>query len=380
MKTLAKFIFICLLLLPNFSRASEEFDPLLSGGDDELALMREQLNADNPEIVSAAPSVPPEQSSVSPLPAGGTQPLLMPAAPEQDFDFFHEDEPQDAFGEKIPDPKGETAPRPQVKPGQGLADTFLEEKPKKTDVKLPIPDVSGTWVEKLKGSNPLKAVTGEGEDGVGLENLVDTSRRRIGRSNASVFNISGIMLRMSLPQVEAAMVRRGFKKTMQKYEIPNFIKWRNEEKCRANGVVGYERLASCVVQMSKEANHQYTETVKFAKYDTQEEVEVKFTSNFTNNKVYKVIYQSLAGTIRGNSAKAQYLRNLKIYDFWKKINQKYGEPDNKDEVIWGLGDNKPYLQASTGFLVLEDPMLRELDYTRMSREDQKFINTDIYNF
>ena len=55
-------------------------------------------------------------------------------------------------------------------------------------------------------------------------------------------------------------------------------------------------------------------------------------------------------------------------------------PDNKDEVLWGLGGNKPYLKAASGVLLLEDPMLRELDYTRMSREDQRFINTDLYNF
>ena len=30
--------------------------------------------------------------------------------------------------------------------------------------------------------------------------------------------------------------------------------------------------------------------------------------------------------------------------------------------------------------MLEDPMLRELDYTRMSREDAKFMNTNLYNF
>ena len=41
---------------------------------------------------------------------------------------------------------------------------------------------------------------------------------------------------------------------------------------------------------------------------------------------------------------------------------------------------RTYLQAATGRLVLEDPMLRELDYTRMSREDQRFMNTDLYSF
>ena len=74
------------------------------------------------------------------------------------------------------------------------------------------------------------------------------------------------------------------------------------------------------------------------------------------------------------------LNEKKINDFFKIINQKYVTPENKDEVIWGLGGNKPYLQAGTGRLILEDPMLRELDYTRMSREDQKFMNTDLYSF
>ena len=69
-----------------------------------------------------------------------------------------------------------------------------------------------------------------------------------------------------------------------------------------------------------------------------------------------------------------------LYDFWKKINQKYGEPDNKEQVTWGLGENKPMMQASTGKLTLADPMLLELDYTRMSREDQKFMNTAVYTF
>ena len=62
------------------------------------------------------------------------------------------------------------------------------------------------------------------------------------------------------------------------------------------------------------------------------------------------------------------------------MNQKYGHPDNKTNVTWGLGGNKPFLKASTGHLLLEDPMFREMDYTRMSREDQRFINSDFYNF
>lgn len=239
-----------------------------------------------------------------------------------------------------------------------------------------------SWISKLK--QPLSAigssiVSGEGAKST-LENLMTDSQVNKERSNASVFDISGIMLRMSPLQVDDAMKKRGFQKVNQEYEIPNFIRWRNEEACRNNGVVGYERLESCVVEMAKKNNYQYIYLTKYVKYKTKEEITVRYTSNFTNNKVYQVIYKSMAATLTSSGAKAIYLRNIKVYDFWKLINRKYGAPDNKEEVTWGLGNNKPFMRASTGFLHLEDPMLRELDYTRMSREDQLFMNTNLYSF
>jgi hypothetical protein len=200
------------------------------------------------------------------------------------------------------------------------------------------------------------------------------------RSNASIFDISGVMLRMSYAQAEAALTKRGYKKTMQKLDIPNFIRWRNEDRCRSQGVIGYERLNGCVVKLARENKYEYVAQAQFNKYETQETVQIFLTSTFTNNKIYKITYRTEAANNAGNSAKAQYLRNIKVYDFWKKINQKYGVPDDKESVIWSLGSNRPYLKADTGVLLLEDPMLRELDYARMSREDQRFMNTDLYTF
>lgn len=246
--------------------------------------------------------------------------------------------------------------------------------------------IEGTWVEKLTTSNPLSMLTSDGnterKTETPLEEMVKNARNKDerGKSNAAVFDISGVMLRMSLPQVERTLENRGFRKVNAKFQIPNFIKWRNEEACRNEGVVGYERLEACVINKAKKDRHQYLQYLQYAKYDSKEEIEVYFTSNFTENKVYKIVYDSRIADITGNSPKAVYIRNIKVYDFWKKMNQKYGNPDNKTNVTWGLGGNKPFLKASTGHLLLEDPMFREMDYTRMSREDQRFINSDFYNF
>jgi hypothetical protein len=249
--------------------------------------------------------------------------------------------------------------------------------------------LEGTWVEKLTSSNPLSLLTSDDDsdsasdkNNDSLEGMVKNSRNKQDntKSNAAVFDISGVMLRMSLKQAERTLENRGFRKINAKFQIPNFIKWRNEEICRTEGVVGYERLEACVIDKAKKQKHQYLQYVKYAKFDSKEEIEVYFTSNFTENKVYKIVYESRIADITGNSPKAVYIRNIKVYDFWKKISQKYGTPDDKTTVVWGMGGDKAYLKASTGHLVLEDPMFRELDYTRMSREDQRFINSEFYNF
>ena len=96
--------------------------------------------------------------------------------------------------------------------------------------------------------------------------------------------------------------------------------------------------------------------------------------------MYKIIYRSEAANVSGSSEKSKYLRKIKVLDFWKKINQKYGNPDDEQEIMWGLGGDSPYMKASTGILLLENEMLLKLDQARMSREDQRFISTDIYNF
>ena len=251
----------------------------------------------------------------------------------------------------------------------------------------PAPDTTETKTKTQtddntpKSSNWLQTAAGKVmEQGSRIFTQKNDNVSTVKRSNASVFDISGIMLRMDRKQVMEAMQKRGYRKTSEHTEIPNFIHWRYEEQCRNQGVVGYERIGNCVILLSRKNNYEYVQKMNFQNFKTQESIEVYFTSNFTGNKVHRVMYQTEAANVRGSGAKAEYLRNIKVFDFWKKINQKYGTPDNRENVTWGLGDKKPSLQAATGRLILDDPMLVELDYTRMSREDQKFMNTDVYTF
>lgn len=371
------------VLLPFSSLASEDSAPYLFGG--EVNYETAVANA------SAAPSQSVEQDALPDIiPNNGDDSF---APPPSDAIIIPQNPPAVPMIQR-PSPVPETKPEennlPTLSKDQELTATLKQDNDasSSSSIKDALPSIEGTWVDKLANSNPLSAIStptpfASGDDNSSLEKMVDSARAPANanrRSNASVFDISGVMLRMSLAQVEETMQNRGFRKMMEKLQIPNFIKWRNEEYCRNSGVVGYERTEACVTIKAKKDKHEYVQTTKYAKFDTKEEIEVTFTSNFTDNKVYKIVYKSMAANSTGNSPKAVYLRNIKVYDFWKKINQKYGKPDNKNDVTWGMGGNKPYLKAKTGYLLLEDPMLRELDYTRMSREDQRYMNTDLYSF
>ncbi|MBQ9235373.1 MAG: hypothetical protein IJ184_02790 [Alphaproteobacteria bacterium] len=303
-------------------------------------------------------------------------------------------------------PQAKIQPDTSAQPRPASSET-LTEKLKKSNLEKKGSIIEGTWIEKLTELSPAKLM-GKGDDepkdgddddidededaaddgdydegsNVSLEKMMSSYRKKSknGRSNAAVFDIAGVMLKMSVQQVEDVMRNRGFKRINARFQIPNFIKWRNEESCRATGIVGYERNQACVVQKAKKEGFEYIQYLKYAKFDTKEQMEVYFTSNFTDNRVYMIEYRSTIAGITGNSPKATYIRNLKIYDFWRRINRKYGPPDNKEMVTWGLGSSKPFMQASTGYLKLKDAMFLEMDYTKMSREDQKFIQSDFYNF
>lgn len=200
------------------------------------------------------------------------------------------------------------------------------------------------------------------------------------RSNAANFDISKVKLRMSPKEVEDTLTAQGYRKIQEKMEIPNFIKWRSEELCRQHGVIGFERLNACATMIAKENGFQFVEYQIYNRYTTRESIEVYFTSTFTDNLAHRIFYKSTIPFSDSKASKNIYLNNIKVFDFWRRIDLKYGKPDNETEVKWGLGGKKPYLKATTGRLELADPLLKDLDAARMFNEDTRFANTQYYTF
>lgn len=200
------------------------------------------------------------------------------------------------------------------------------------------------------------------------------------KSNAANFDISGIKLRMGPDEIQKILKKMGYRLISQESRVPNFIKWRSEELCRINGVVGFERLAACAANIARVNGFEYVAYESYNRYATRESIEVTYTSTFTDNLSHHIIYKSEVPLSTSKASQNVYINNLKIYDFWRRIDLRYGQPDNASEIKWGLGGKKPYLQASTGRLELVDPLLKDLDISRMLNEDARFTNIEYYTF
>ncbi len=243
-------------------------------------------------------------------------------------------------------------------------------------------------VKKEKTENWLQSLISKGKDKVfnDEDNFLDEEKKEDirkmlnQRKNAAFFDISGVKLRMTPEEIGNILITQGYKRVLQNFEIPNFIKWRGEEMCRLHGVVGFERLNACATRVAVENGYNFIEREIYNRYSTKESIDIFYTSSFTGNLSHRIFYKSSVPLSDSKSSENVYINNLKIYNFWKRIDLKYGPPDNASEVKWGLGGKKPYLKAKTGYLELADPLLKDLDVARMFNEDTRIANTNYYTF
>lgn len=337
---------------------------------------------------------------------------ITPAVAQDDFDLFDDigesqAKPKAAPKAKAPEVKKQTPPtlvqketnKPQVKeepvkvaPPQENIPEELQEEPTAQET-LPESEESvkqileeedlddrETWLESLinRGTSELFKFQNAKEAAAEKARLAKVMRNR--RSNAANFDIAGIKLRMTPAEVEEILTKQGYRRLTQDLSIPNFIKWRGEELCRIHGIVGFERLKACAREIAVANNFEYVSSERYNRQSTLETIEVHYTSTFSDNLSHYIIYTSNVPISTSKSSQHVYINNLKIYDFWRRIDLRYGQPDNTSEVKWGLGGKKPYMQASTGKLELVDPLLRDLDISRMLNEDSRLANVPYYSF
>ena len=204
--------------------------------------------------------------------------------------------------------------------------------------------------------------------------------------NVKQFDIAGVMLGMNYDQVNDLFFNgSGLYAPRQKnsviYTINKEWKYNLDYECRQNNIFVPEQLEKCINSLAKNRGLLYVSEIHLERAFTGETVDIYFTSNATDNLVWKVVYNNDVNTMEGDSEKFENQREKKILAFWQGVVDKYGIP-NSDEDKWISSENAydPMMQAFYGQLVLQDKGLDATDSSENIQKARKNFQAKPYAF
>lgn len=196
------------------------------------------------------------------------------------------------------------------------------------------------------------------------------------------FDIAGVMLGMDYKKVREVLKERKYKLTDIEYKIPEYFSYNYDAICRQHNIFIPENLKACITGLAKKDKMQYIYKVSFKKNDTNEDINVYFTSPVTDNKVYKIEYTNDVNKKYGDSRNFIYQRDERRRAFWYFVLLKYGDP-NVEPNQWLLDveeENTTGLTAEYGKLVLENKKQEIFDILEATKEARRQFKYTDYSF
>lgn len=202
------------------------------------------------------------------------------------------------------------------------------------------------------------AIVDSGDVDITMEDVELNSGAEI--ASVGAFDIAGIMLGMSFDDVYTLFFRDN---GLYSPRINNSIiytihpDWRAnlDYECRQQGIVIPTELEKCVNSLARNRGLLYASELHLVRENTGETVVVYFTSNATDNLVYRVVYNNDVNEQEGDAEKFAKQRENKILAFWQNVLDKYGAPNSgTDRWISSTNSYDPMLIAYYGALDLVD--------------------------
>lgn len=199
-------------------------------------------------------------------------------------------------------------------------------------------------------------------------------------ASVGAFDIAGIMLGMDFDAVHSLVTEIGNlyqlrDKSSVIYTIHPDWKANLDYECRQNGLVIPTEIESCINSLAKARGLMYASELHLTRPETGETIDVFFTSNASNNVVWRVIYKNDVNDQEGLADKFAKQRENKVLAFWQHVLEKYGEPNSgSDKWISSTNSYDPMMTAYYGALDLIDNGRRASDEalnTNQSRENFK---------
>lgn len=176
----------------------------------------------------------------------------------------------------------------------------------------------------------------------------------------SSFDIAGIMLGMSYEDVHTLFYKgHGLYAPRRNnsiiYTISPDWKYNLDYECREQGIVIPSELEKCINSLARNRGLLYVSELHLVRENTGEEITVYFTSNATDNVVWRVEYKNDVNDLPGAAEKFADQQQKKILFFWQSVLDKYGLPNSGTDK-WVTSDNSydPMMTAYYGALDLVD--------------------------
>lgn len=173
------------------------------------------------------------------------------------------------------------------------------------------------------------------------------------------FDIAGIMLGMNFDEAQLVARENGLYVNRPKnsviYTMHPDWKYNLDYECRRSGVYAPAKLDACINSLARNRGVMYASELHLVRAVTGETIDVYFTSNATDNVVWKIVYKNDVDETPGDAEKFANQRDKKIWSWWQNVLDKYGNP-NSDTDKWVSSDNSydPMMTAYYGELELVD--------------------------
>lgn len=200
-----------------------------------------------------------------------------------------------------------------------------------------------------------------------------------GTAGVGSFDIAGVYLGMPFEDVQTLFFKaKGLYTPRAKnsiiYTIQKDWKYNLDYECRQQGIYVPAELDRCIKSLARNRGLLYASELHLERETTGETMVVYFTSNATDNLVWRVVYNNDVNELEGADEKFENQRQKKILAFWQSVLDKYGAPNSgSDKWISSSNSYDPMMTAYYGSLDL-------VDMGRRASDEAKNINTARENF
>jgi len=199
-------------------------------------------------------------------------------------------------------------------------------------------------------------------------------------------DIAGAMLGMAFQDIQELFLRaRNLYAPRQRnsivYTLANDWRFNLDYECRQQGTVIPEQLERCIQSLARARGLLYPAELHLERKSTGETISIFFTSNATDNSVWKIVYQNDVNDLPGAHEKFLNQREKKILAFWEMVLEKYGAPNSGNDK-WVSSDNsfEPMMTAFYGKLELTDFGLAGRDAALNVKESRERFKAKPYSF